>query len=36
MEQDQNGDLGQNYLASATMGSGPYKLTEWKKESPLH
>lgn len=31
MEQDQNGDLGQNYLASATMGSGPYKLTEWKK-----
>lgn len=26
-----NGDLGQNYLASHTMGSGPYQLTEWKK-----
>lgn len=26
-----NGDLGQNYLASHTMGSGPYQLTDWKK-----
>lgn len=30
-EYDENGDLGQNYLASNTMGSGPYQLTEWKK-----
>ncbi len=31
MEQEQNGDLGQNYLANHTMGSGAYQLTEWKK-----
>ena len=31
LEEDENGDLGQNYLASKTMGSGPYKLTEWKQ-----
>ncbi|GAA4722096.1 ABC transporter substrate-binding protein [Brevibacillus fulvus] len=31
MEKEQNGDLGQNYLANNTMGSGPYQLSEWKK-----
>lgn len=31
MEHEQNGDLGQNYLANNTMGSGAYQLTEWKK-----
>ncbi|WNC16098.1 ABC transporter substrate-binding protein [Brevibacillus brevis] len=31
MEKEQNGDLGQNYLANNTMGSGPYQLTEWRK-----
>lgn len=31
MEHEENGDLGQNYLASHTMGSGSYQLTEWKK-----
>jgi len=31
MEHEQNGDLGQNYLANNTMGSGSYQLTEWKK-----
>ncbi len=31
MEHEENGDLGQNYLASHSMGSGPYQLTEWKK-----
>lgn len=30
MEHEQNGDLGQAYLASNTMGSGPYQLEEWK------
>lgn len=35
LEHDENGDLGQNYLASATMGSGPYKLTEWKQGDSL-
>jgi peptide/nickel transport system substrate-binding protein len=30
-EHDEDGDLGQNYLAGNTMGSGPYQLTEWKK-----
>ncbi len=30
-EKEQNGDLGQNYLANNTMGSGPYQLEEWKK-----
>ncbi|USG64546.1 ABC transporter substrate-binding protein [Brevibacillus ruminantium] len=30
-KKEQNGDLGQNYLANNTMGSGPYELTEWKK-----
>lgn len=31
MEKEQNGDLGQNFLANNTMGSGPYQLTEWRK-----
>ena len=35
LEHDENGDLGQNYLASNTMGSGPYKLTEWKAGDSL-
>lgn len=30
-EKEQNGDLGQNYLANNTMGSGAYQLAEWKK-----
>lgn len=35
LEHEADGDLGQNYLASNTMGSGPYKLTEWKKGDSL-
>lgn len=35
LEYDENGDLGQNYLASATMGSGPYRLTGWKQGESL-
>jgi peptide/nickel transport system substrate-binding protein len=31
MEHEKDGDLGQNYLANNTMGSGPYQLAEWKK-----
>ncbi|MED4906885.1 ABC transporter substrate-binding protein [Brevibacillus centrosporus] len=31
MEKEQNGDLGQNFLANNTMGSGPYQLSEWRK-----
>ncbi|MED4584702.1 ABC transporter substrate-binding protein [Brevibacillus choshinensis] len=31
MEKEQSGDLGQNFLANNTMGSGPYQLTEWRK-----
>lgn len=31
MKYEKNGDMGQNYLANHTMGSGPYELTEWKK-----
>ncbi|RXT06531.1 ABC transporter substrate-binding protein [Ammoniphilus sp. CFH 90114] len=31
LDHEQNGDLGQNYLASNTAGSGAYHLTEWKK-----
>ncbi|KHD85275.1 ABC transporter substrate-binding protein [Heyndrickxia ginsengihumi] len=31
MEHEKDGDLGQNYLANHTMGSGPYQLTDWKK-----
>jgi len=31
LEKEQNGDLGQNFLANNTMGSGPYQLTEWRK-----
>lgn len=30
-EHEENGDLGQAYLASHTMGSGPYELSEYKK-----
>ncbi|WCK52661.1 ABC transporter substrate-binding protein [Aneurinibacillus sp. Ricciae_BoGa-3] len=29
--QAKNNDMGQNYLADHTMGSGPYQLAEWKK-----
>lgn len=35
MEHEVNGDLGQAYLAENTLGSGPYKLTEWKKGDSL-
>lgn len=35
LEHEENGDLGQNYLASETMGSGPYKLTGWKQGESL-
>ena len=35
LEHDENGDLGQNYLATNTMGSGPYQLTEWKTGDSL-
>nr|WP_106781063.1 ABC transporter substrate-binding protein [Lysinibacillus timonensis] len=35
LEHDQDGDLGQNYLATNTMGSGPYQLTDWKKGDSL-
>lgn len=31
MEHEKDGDLGQNYLATHTMGSGSYELTEWKQ-----
>ena len=31
VEHDKDGDLGQNYLATNTLGSGPYQLTEWKQ-----
>lgn len=31
IDHESNGDLGQNYLANNTMGSGPYKLANWKK-----
>lgn len=31
MEHEKNGDLGQNYLANNTMGSGAYQLGKWKK-----
>jgi len=31
MEYEKNGDMGQNYLANHTMGSGPYQLESWKK-----
>lgn len=31
MEHEQNGDMGQAYLADHTMGSGPYQLADWKK-----
>jgi peptide/nickel transport system substrate-binding protein len=30
MEKAENGDYGSKYLATNTMGSGPYRLTEWK------
>ncbi|MBO8163631.1 MAG: ABC transporter substrate-binding protein [Brevibacillus sp.] len=30
-EHEKDGDLGQNYLANNTMGSGPYQLEEWIK-----
>ena len=35
LEHDENGDLGQNYLASNSMGSGPYQLAEWKTGESL-
>lgn len=31
MKHEKNNDMGQNYMASQTMGSGAYQLTEWKK-----
>jgi len=31
MSHQTNGDMGQSYLASHTMGSGPYQLKDWKK-----
>lgn len=31
MEKEQNGDMGESYLAENTAGSGPYQLAEWKK-----
>jgi peptide/nickel transport system substrate-binding protein len=30
-EQEKNGDVGQDYLATHTAGSGAYQLAEWKK-----
>ncbi|WKB35759.1 ABC transporter substrate-binding protein [Terrilactibacillus sp. S3-3] len=30
-KKEKNGDLGQGYLATHTMGSGAYQLTAWKK-----
>lgn len=35
LEHEEKGDLGQNYLASETMGSGPYKLAAWKQGESL-
>lgn len=35
MEHEKDGDMGQNYLAEHTMGSGPYKLAEWVKDQYL-
>jgi len=31
MDHAKSGDMGQGYLASHTMGSGPYQLQTWKK-----
>lgn len=31
MEHEKDGDLGQTYLSTNTMGSGPYQLEEYKK-----
>lgn len=31
LEHEKDGDLGQNYLAANTMGSGSYELSEWKQ-----
>lgn len=31
MDHEKDGDLGQNYLAANTMGSGSYELAEWKQ-----
>ena len=31
MEHEEDGDLGQNFLAANTMGSGPYQLVEYEK-----
>lgn len=33
MAQEKSGDWGQAYLSAKTMGSGPYKLAEWVKDS---
>lgn len=30
MEQEKDGDFGSTFLAANVMGSGPYKITEWK------
>jgi peptide/nickel transport system substrate-binding protein len=35
MEFEQDGDMAQDHLANATMGSGPYTLTEWQRGQQL-
>lgn len=35
MDHQENGDMGQSYLASHTMGSGPYQLSAWNKGQNL-
>jgi len=30
LQNEQNGDLGQNWLRSNSAGSGPYRLTQWR------
>lgn len=35
LEKEKNGDSGSGYLAANPMGSGPFKLTEWKPNEHL-
>lgn len=35
MEFEQDGDMGQDYLANNAMGSGPYVLSEWRRGEQL-
>ncbi|TGE39142.1 ABC transporter substrate-binding protein [Desulfosporosinus fructosivorans] len=35
MKQEKDGDMGQNWLANHTAGSGPYVLSEWIPEQSL-